>query len=892
MSTSDKQTCKRCGAAVPAKWPGKLCPACLMSGALDLAAGEAETVAPGTEDSKAHYEDSEFPCEFGGYRLLGLLGHGGMGTVYEAEQIATGRRVALKMLGQQLDSPEMHKRFLREGRLAAGVSHPNSLYVFGSEEIEGVPVITMEIAESGTLKDRLKKRGPLPTSEAVDAMLDVLAGLESAFAAGILHRDIKPSNCFVGPDGSVKIGDFGLSVSTLAKDDTYITASGVIMGTPAYASPEQLRGDELDARSDIYSVGATLFTLLTNRVPFEGENAVQVVANAVNKKPVPLSEVCEDVPHGLERVVARCLAKEPDGRYADYRALRNALLPYSSAKPEPASLKVRVPAGWIDYLIAFLIPYVTLMLAVGNEEFHLQFLMERTLYSARYYVAFLSFGILYFTLTEGIWGAGVGKRFKGLRVVRANGRRSGIGRALLRILVPVLSVEGVRVPFLLASISATYINEMTTLEVVIYVVATCVCPWIPVLLSLSAGRDNGFATVWDLVSGTRVVIKPKGSERPSIEAAAQSEMLFEGSVSLGPFHVIEELVQGRWMVATDPVLRRRVWLVRRTSSELSTARRNLARPGRLRWLQGVETAGATWDAFEAPQGVPFPSLIEGGKVVPWSTLRQWLHDLATELWDATGDQTLPAELSLDHVWITDQGRAVLLDAAWPDVETPAAQIPVAKVAGQQRFLNAVAEHVDSTGLPLHARPVLRNLEDGRFEKLSFLTGILRGLLDKPAEVSSGVRAGSIFMLPFYVWVMIFVGTYTGAGRIPDALGGSAAGLVLNTTLLVLFVGAVIQLLELPFRTTFGQSIFRLAVVDAEGKPAGILTMLTRWAIVWLPLLVPLSLVALLMWGAEPSAAYSSALVLLLLWTSGALYAVVHPNRGLHDRLAGTWVVRR
>ena len=116
----------------------------------------------------------EFPCEFGGYRLLGLLGRGGMGTVYEAEQIATGRRVALKMLGQQLDSPDMRQRFLREGRLAAGINHPNSLYIFGSEEIEGFPVITMEIAGAGTLKDKLKKRGPLPVTEAVDAILEEL----------------------------------------------------------------------------------------------------------------------------------------------------------------------------------------------------------------------------------------------------------------------------------------------------------------------------------------------------------------------------------------------------------------------------------------------------------------------------------------------------------------------------------------------------------------------------------------------------------------------------------------------------------------------------------------------------------------------------------------------
>jgi hypothetical protein len=860
-----------------------------MSGALAAAGDETVSVASG--QSPAPREPTEFPREFGGYRLLGLLGAGGMGTVYEAEQLATGRRVAVKVLGHQLDSPEMRQRFLREGRLAAGVSHPHSLYIFGSEEIEGVPVITMEIAGSGTLKDRLKKRGPLPTPEAVDAILDVIAGLEAAFAAGVLHRDIKPSNCFVSPDGSVKIGDFGLSVSTLARDDTYVTATGVIMGTPAYASPEQLRGDDLDVRADIYSVGATLFTLLTGRAPFEGENAVQVVANAVNQEPKPLSELRKDVPPGLERLVARCLAKEPDGRYADYTALRNALLPFSSREPEPASMKLRVPAGWIDYLIAFLAPYVTLMLAIGNEEFHLRLFMERSLYSARYHIVFLSFGLLYFGIVEGIWGAGLGKRLKGLCVVRTNGRPPGIGRALIRILVPILCIEGVRIPLLLASISATRINDMTTADIVLYSVATSLCPLIPILLIVRARRENGFATVWDLVSGTRVVVKPKGTVRPSIEPAAQPEIRVEDAEWLGPYQFIQDLIPGKWIVATDPVLRRQVWLLRRDSQEIPLARRNLTRFGRLRWLQKVETAEATWDAFEATPGVPFSSLVEGGKRVPWGTLRHWLHDLASELWAATGDQTLPAELSLDHVWVTAQGHAVLLDRPWPEVKSPAESIPVGDDGGQQRFLNAIAAYVESTSLPLHARPVLRNLEDGKFEKLSFLTGTLRGLLDKPAEVSKGIRAGAIFMMPLYVSIMFFVGAYHGAEWLYEIIGDSVMWLALTTTMLVLIGSALMQILVLPFRTTGGHSIFRLAVVNAEGEPAARSQLLVRWAIVWLPLFLPMSFVAVLIGRAE-GIAFISALVLVLVWISAGVYAVLHPNRGLHDRLAGTWVVRR
>jgi uncharacterized RDD family membrane protein YckC len=876
---------------IPPESTEKLCPACLISGALGSSGNTAETLASASGKSLSRYVRTEFPFEFGGYRLLGLLGTGGMGTVYEAEHLATGRRVALKMLEQQLDSPEMRKRFLREGRLAASVNHPNSLYIFGSEEIEGVPVITMEIVSTGTLKDKLKKRGPLPVTEAVDAILDVITGLEAAFAGGVLHRDIKPSNCFVGPDGSVKVGDFGLSVSTLAKDDSYVTATGVIMGTPAYASPEQLRGDDLDVRTDIYSVGATLFTLLTGQAPFEGKNAVQVVTNVVNTKPKPLSELRKDAPPGLERVVARCLAKEPDGRYLDYMALRNALLPFSSKEPEPASMKVRASAGWIDYLIAFLVPYVALMLAVGNEQFHFGFLMERTLYSARHYIALLSFGFLYFSIAEGVWSGGLGKRLKGLRVVRTNGGPAGIGRAFLRILIPVLSVEAIRVPLSMAFISATHINDVTGAEIAIYVVATSVCPWIPGVLALRARPENGFVTVWDFASGTRVVVKPKGTARQTIEPSAQRGLPSEDSESLGPYRIIEEIAPGEWIVATDPVLRRQVWLLRRAALELPLARRNLARPGRLRWLQKVETAKATWDAFEAAQGVPFSSLIESGNPLPWSTLRHWLHDLASELWAATGDQTLPVELSLDHVWVTSQGNAMLLDEPWPTVNTPTKHISVGDIAGQQRFLNAIAACAESTSLPLHSRPVLQNLEDGKFEKLSFLTGTLSGLLDRPALVSRGIRAGAIFMLPLYVWIMLFIGLYTGEPGEPWSEYRSVESIAMITTMLVLGGSALIQLLELPFGTTFGHSIFRLAVVNAKGERAGISNLFVRWTIVWLPLLLPMSLVALLFNRAEPASAAVFALVLILLWISGAVYAVIHPNRGLHDRLSGTWVVR-
>jgi len=717
---------------------------------LEPTGGKAETVSMAVGESLSFCGPPEFPCEFGGYRLLGLLGRGGMGTVYEAQQLATGRRVALKMLAQQLDSPDMRQRFLREGRLAAGVSHPNSLYVFGTEEIEGLPVITMEIAASGTLKDRLKQRGPLPVVEAVDAILDVIAGLEAACAGGVLHRDVKPSNCFVSPDGSVKVGDFGLSVSTVPTAETFATGTGKIMGTPAYAPPEQLRGDTLDLRGDIYSVGATLFTLLTGRTPFERQNPVQIVAAALDEKPTSLTELRDDVPAELAQVVARCLAKKPEQRYADYATLRNALLPFSSERPEPTPLGRRALAGLIDYAICSIIPGSLIAIIFGITTDPQMWLRESTSFQALSWIGLTLFGVLYYTVLEGIWGAGLGKALMGFRVSRAGGRAPGMGRALVRISIGTLAGN----LYNLVAVATMPAEELAWGSASLESIISIVCYLLGLSVFVTMRRGNGFATVWDLATGTRVVVKPTGAVRPAIDVETRPDVPAADAHSIGPYPIIEEIVPGQWIAASDPTLRRQVWLLRRQTLELAPSRRDLARAGRLRWLQSVETREATWDAFEALPGMPFSSLVDRERRLHWESLRHWLHDLALELALASRDETLSAELSLDHVWITARGRAILLDAFWPKTQTPAESIRVNDLAGRQRFLSAVADCADPTTIPLHARPALHSLAAGSFEKLSFLAENLCSLLTKPARLGRAGRFASLFGIPLFVIALI------------------------------------------------------------------------------------------------------------------------------------------
>src|SRR5262245_33667558 len=216
--------CPRCGKALAEDAAEGLCPACLLAAATETLThatlDEALTVTSrgGTIARSVDMPQLADGQSWGPYRIGRLLGRGGMGEVHEAEHVDSGRRIALKVLRSRLQDADERARFLREGQLAASISHPHTVYIFGSEEISGVPVISMELLPGGTLKARVAAEGPLPPAVAVSAVLDIIGGLDAAQAVGILHRDIKPSNCFVDSDGSVKVGDFGLSISTLARD--------------------------------------------------------------------------------------------------------------------------------------------------------------------------------------------------------------------------------------------------------------------------------------------------------------------------------------------------------------------------------------------------------------------------------------------------------------------------------------------------------------------------------------------------------------------------------------------------------------------------------------------------------------------------------------------------
>jgi eukaryotic-like serine/threonine-protein kinase len=249
----------------------------------------------------------------GRYKVVRRLGSGGMANVYLAEDQELGRRVAIKILNDRHAHDEQFvERFRREAKNAAGLSHPNVVSIYDRGEAEGTYYIAMEFLDGRSLKELIVSRGPAPVPVAIDYARQILAALRFAHRNGIVHRDIKPHNVLVDGEGRVKVTDFGIARAGAASQ---MTEAGSIVGTAQYLSPEQAKGTAVDQRSDIYSLGIVLYELLTGSVPFTGDTPVEIAMKHISETPKPPSELRPDVPHDLDLVVTRALAKDPADRY-------------------------------------------------------------------------------------------------------------------------------------------------------------------------------------------------------------------------------------------------------------------------------------------------------------------------------------------------------------------------------------------------------------------------------------------------------------------------------------------------------------------------------------------------------------------------------------------------
>jgi eukaryotic-like serine/threonine-protein kinase len=284
----------------------------------------------------------------GRYRILRKLGSGGMANVYLAEDEELGRRVAIKILNDRYANDELFiERFRREAKSAAALSHPNIVSIYDRGQAEGTYYIAMEVIEGRSLKELILTRGPLPLGQAIAYTLEMLEALRFAHRHGIIHRDVKPHNILVGE--RLKVTDFGIARAGASQ----MTEAGSIMGTAQYLSPEQARGAPVTASSDLYSVGIVLYEMLTGKVPFSGDSAIEIAMKHLNELPKPPSKIRPEVPEELDHVVLRALSKAPEDRYQSAEEFAEDLhrveagLPLAPETSEAATALLAAPGGTI-----------------------------------------------------------------------------------------------------------------------------------------------------------------------------------------------------------------------------------------------------------------------------------------------------------------------------------------------------------------------------------------------------------------------------------------------------------------------------------------------------------------------------------------------------------------
>ena len=315
----------------------------------------------------------------GPYEILASIGAGGMGEVYRARDTRLERDVALKVLPDEVSSdPDRRARFEREAKAVAALSHPNILAIHDVGDHDGTAFAVMELLDGETLRDRLS-HGALPARKAGEIGAQIAQGLAAAHERGIVHRDLKPENVFITTDGRVKVLDFGLArherpagEGTHSPTRTRGTDAGTVLGTVGYMSPEQVKGQPADARSDIFSFGAVLYEMLTGRRAFKRDTSAETMTAILKEDPPELMSASGALPAGLERIVRHCLEKQPAERFQSARDLAFDLeAAFGSAPSGPAGRETAAPRAtrWWPMAAALALVAVTFgVYRLGAED--------------------------------------------------------------------------------------------------------------------------------------------------------------------------------------------------------------------------------------------------------------------------------------------------------------------------------------------------------------------------------------------------------------------------------------------------------------------------------------------------------------------------------------------
>jgi uncharacterized RDD family membrane protein YckC len=688
--------------------------------------------ARGTMDSQPQqpFAVSIRRSKIGPYVLKRLLGAGGMGQVYEASD-PSGNLVAVKLLSSRwMRSEESLLRFKQEGEIASTINHPRCVFVRAADEDQGQPYIVMELMTGKTLKDLSSDSGQLDVNDAIRAIMDVLDGLEEAHSHGMVHRDIKPANCYLESNGRVKLGDFGLARSMV--HDSELTQTGDFVGTPLFASPEQVKGLSIDSRTDIYSVCATLYFLLTGKAPFAGSSPTSVIARIVSEDPTPVRALNPKVPALLESVIMRGLQRDRAARQQSVGELRLALEPFATGRQTISTWGRRFAAYGLDSTLAGLTGAVAV-----------QFISVDTTYPAIPLWLFLSlmFPMLVYYLVFEIWGnATLGKRLLRLHVVdRYTGEKPSLSKRVVRTISALLFMGMLSDLTLYAWCSPNDHNlwavSQWTGYMVLYILmlSPWLCAWRPRLL------------LHDWISGTTVVDRPSlNAQQQLASVAAVYDVPLLASTGypdkLGDFKVtglISTCRSGTILAGRDERLARDVWIQLRPqkASDLTTERRNCDRTTRLRWLScGVE-GDWRWDAFLAFKGAPLKHWTAPDSPLAWKKARSILIQIAEEQLHGEQDGTSVSVKSLDQIWIDSRGRVVIVD--WHHLDQAETEQEETAVQQQRSVLRETARLLlCGNSLPLVSLPK---------PILAILPGYARKILEPLSTVTTASFSASTFL---------------------------------------------------------------------------------------------------------------------------------------------------
>ncbi len=823
------------------------------------------TFAPGAEKNL----NVALPEPTEEFNFLRVLGVGGMGVVFEAEELRTHRRIALKVIAPQLRlSSDAAARFEREAKASASLSHPHCVFVYGAYRVGESPAIAMELMTGDTLDDRIKAGDPIAIKQALVWTRQMLEGLQAAHESGLIHRDIKPSNVFISEDGAVKIGDFGLTRST--DSDLSLTQSGAFLGSPLYASPEQIRGHVLDARSDIYSIGATLYALLAGVAPHTSTNIGDLFARIATEAPKPLRELRPEVPKDLELVIEKALAKQPGARFTDCVAFQEALSVFGEEKNKAPRLLHRYAAYLVDSLF-FIVP-----MAIFDFIWN-RYVLEKSnimIGESRESLIFAEiFQAAYFVFFEGLTGASLGKRLMGLRVIDNQGDRPGIPRACLRFMVYEFNFS-----FWWFGLGPGRWG----------------LGWALLLLT-TMRKKSGMRGLHEWASGTRVVeikdpffITPDRQPLLDPDRVRDAGELLQDSLDHYVLRsTLADTDQGALWLGRDERLGRDVWIV---GEDPKQEKQDLIEPtvSSIHFLDRIETENGTFLIFEAPGGASLHEYRNSEFVLPWKAARQVLIGLI-DLILAQQDM-----ISANRLWIGRAGKLRLLPFALRQQENPKTKRSLTQevccsVLGLESLKSSLPEDIPKGGKTVIRALLLPSLETG---DLAELREELVATDSRPRSVPRAIRGAQIVLSSWGPLTLTATWLILSTERLESIwevdVGHRYVVAALFATGFSIITAMATALI---FRGGLGFSLFGIRVIDGRAHRCSRRRCALRAVVSWLPLPLLFLLARGVLFFTNETWANAAAWGILALFIMAGFYSIWKPTRSFADHIVGTHLVR-